>query len=220
VLPIVWRALEGSGRKAEALAESKKAIEIDPAHAYYHALASTTPQQPDEDAPWTSTRPYSTRTPATWPRIHDSPVKAGRGGVRREEEEYMYILDRTPRNGLAAKNPGVLLAGWGEGWTWTRRSSSPRSHRDRLPRHRGWRNPGLRLSEEGHARGCAGPVESAWRRSRRTHLLYLKAMACGHETHRRGAGRAGQGDQGGRPVPERKPARPCDKSCSQGRGAK
>lgn len=104
--------LEGSGKKDLALAEIKKSIEMDPKkEAYYHALAQYYARNNmlknalDEYEDILHKNPSDLTAATMLALLHQSA-----GNIDSARKTYQYILDRDPRNGLAANNMAWVLA--------------------------------------------------------------------------------------------------------------
>lgn len=103
--------LEGSGKKDLALAEIKKAIEIDPKKdAYYHALAQYYARNNmlknalDEYEGILHKNPSDLTAATMLALLHQNA-----GNLDSALKTYKYILDRDPKNGLAANNMAWVL---------------------------------------------------------------------------------------------------------------
>ncbi|HPE45214.1 MAG TPA: tetratricopeptide repeat protein, partial [Deltaproteobacteria bacterium] len=104
--------LEGSGKKDLALAEIKKSIEMDPKkEAYYHALAQYYARNNmlknalDEYEDILHKNPSDLTAATMLALLHQSA-----GNIDSARKTYQYILDRDPKNGLAANNMAWVLA--------------------------------------------------------------------------------------------------------------
>jgi tetratricopeptide (TPR) repeat protein len=217
--------LEGSGRKAEALAEIKKAIEIDPKRtAYYHALAqyyarnNMTKSALDEYEAILNKNP-SDLAAASMIAL----LKQGEGDVQTAKKTYRYILDRDPKNGLAANNLAWLLAQDGSRTDLDEALKLAQVAKDRYPDDpRVADTLGYVYLKKGMPEGALGQFESALEKiPDEPTLLYHKAMALA-DMKRTGEalGALDRAIQGGRPFPEKSQAQALRKSLSQGRGAK
>lgn len=108
--------LEGSGRKDLALSEIKKAIELDPRKdAYYHALAqyyarnNMLKQALDEYESILNKKPSDLAAATMLALLHQNA-----GNTASALKTYRYILERDPKNGLAANNLAWMLAARGD----------------------------------------------------------------------------------------------------------
>ena len=109
---IMSALLEGSGKKDLALSEIKKAIELDPGKdAYYHALAQYYARNNmlknaiDEYEGILNKKPSDLTAATMLALLHQSA-----GNLDSARKTYKYILDRDPKNGLAANNMAWVLA--------------------------------------------------------------------------------------------------------------
>ncbi len=104
--------LEGSGKKAEALGEIKKAIELDPKNElFYHVLAqyyvrnNMIKNALSEYQSILNKDPNDLRAATMLALLHQ-----GAGNLDDAQKVYKYILDKNPKNALAANNLAWVLA--------------------------------------------------------------------------------------------------------------
>ncbi len=104
--------LEGQGKKDQALAEIKQAIKIDPKkEPLYHALAqyyvrnNMTQKALDEYEAILHKNPSDLGAASMLALLHQ-----GKGDAVSAKKAYQYVLDRDPKNGLAANNLAWMLA--------------------------------------------------------------------------------------------------------------
>lgn len=109
---ILSALLEGSGKKDEALSEIKKAIDLDPKKdIFYHALAQYYVRNKmlknalDEYQTILNKKPDDLRAATMLALLHQ-----GAGNMDDARKVYKYILDKDPKNALAANNLAWVIA--------------------------------------------------------------------------------------------------------------